>query len=74
MGSVDGVDGVIYRGVHDGKAAGGMDGSRLRTGGADNQKKCSIPLHNLAHRLRRLGHCGRKVGGGQRGNSRTGKE
>ena len=31
-------------------------------------------LHNLAHRLRRLGHCGRKVGGGQRGNSRTGKE
>jgi hypothetical protein len=51
-----------------------MDGSRLRAGGADNHQKCLIPLHYLAHRLRRLGHCGRKVGGGQRGNSRTGKE
>ena len=74
VSAVDGVDSVIYRSVHDGKAARGMDGSRLRAGGADNHQKCLIPLYYLARRLRRLGHCGRKVGGGQRGNSRTGKE
>jgi hypothetical protein len=51
-----------------------MNGCGLYARGADNNQECLIPLHYLAHRFRRLGHCGRKVGGGQRGNSRTGKE
>src|ERR1700730_19207018 len=36
MGPIDGVDRVIYGAVHDGKAAGGVDGCRLRAGGSDN--------------------------------------
>ena len=74
VSAVDGVDSVIYRSVHDGKAAGGVNGWGLCTRGANNNQECLIPLHYLAHRLRRLGHCGRKVGAGQRGNNRTGKE
>jgi hypothetical protein len=74
VSAFDGVDSVIYRGVHDRKAARGMDGSRLRAGGADNHQKCSIPLHYLAHWFRRFGHYRRKIGGGQRGNSRAGKQ
>ena len=53
MSSVDGVDGVIYRAVHGVKAAGGVDGCRLRARGADNDEKCSIPLHHLGHGFRR---------------------
>jgi hypothetical protein len=71
MSSVDGVDSVIYRAVHGGKAAGGVDGCRLRARGADNDEKCSIPLHHLAHGFRRLGHWGREVCGGQRDHSRA---
>lgn len=33
---IDGVNRIINCGVHDGKAAGRMDGCRLRARGADN--------------------------------------
>jgi hypothetical protein len=58
VSAVDGVDSVIYRSVHDGKAAAGVSGCGLCARGADNNQECLIPLHYLAHRLRRLGLAG----------------
>jgi hypothetical protein len=73
-GSMDGVDGVIYRAVHNSKAAGRVDGRGLRAREANNNQKCSVPLRHLANRFRRLCHCGRKVCGGQQGDSRAGQQ
>ena len=43
MGSIDGIYGVIYRGMHNGKAAGGVNGCRLRARGANNDQ--SVLFH-----------------------------
>jgi hypothetical protein len=74
MAPVNGVYGVIYRGMHNGKAAGGVDGCRLLASGADDDQKCSVPLHHLANRFRSLRRCGREVRRGQQGDSRAGDQ
>src|SRR5258705_6345631 len=51
MGPVDGVDGIIDRGVHDRKAAGRVDGCRLRARCPHNYQNCSVPLPNRINRL-----------------------
>jgi hypothetical protein len=51
VGPVDGVDGVIYRRVHDREAACRVHGCGLRAGGANNHEKGSIPLQDLVDRL-----------------------
>jgi hypothetical protein len=73
VGASDGIDRVVYRGMHDGKAAGGVDCCGLRAWGADDHQKCSVPLDHLAHRFGCVGHCGREVRASQYGNS-SGRE
>src|SRR5260370_40215799 len=51
MGPVDGVDGIIDRGVHDRKAAGRVDGCWLRARCPHNYQKCAVPLQNRIKRL-----------------------
>src|SRR6266704_2167560 len=46
MGPGDGVNRVINRGMHEGKAAGGVVGGWLRTRRANNRQKYSVPLQN----------------------------
>jgi hypothetical protein len=52
MRSVNRIHGVIDRGVQDRKAPRRMDRGRLRSGRADDRKKCSIPLQNWVDWLR----------------------
>src|SRR5258708_31913697 len=46
MSSVNGVDRIVNGGVHEGKAAGRVNGCRLSAMGADEHEQCFVPLQH----------------------------